>query len=360
MMKKVRYALIGYGGIAENRIAREGFGLDASRFSPLPEAELVAVTDLDVSRKAAAERWGLHWRDSAEDIFRDGAIDAVFIATNNASHFALGMRALETGKHVILEKPAATTLDHAGKLAETAEKKSLSLAVDHMMTANAYNRKARQLVETGVLGRIGDICLHMEFLYGATPEEAGTWRCDKPEELGGPIGDVGSHCLYMAEFLSGESVRTIRAVFAPKKLDIRVEDGALIRFETENLGGTVRVSFADRRGNLENTFLNLGYEIYGDKKVLRAYGTLFQLSGHPEEPVALRLELEDGRGTDIVRLDRTENMYRRVVTGHARSIIENKRLTGYDAVHNLRLVLAAYDSARDGGRPISISEEVNT
>ncbi len=355
-MEKIRYALIGFGGIAENRLAREGFALDTARFPLLPEAELAAVTDVDPGRRQAAERWGIPWRDTAEEIFEDPAVDAVFIATPNSSHYSLGMRAMEAGKHVLVEKPAATSLEDAEELVSVAEKRSLSLAVDHMMTANAYNRRAREMVASGALGRINDICLHMEFLYGATPEEARTWRCDRPEELGGPIGDVGSHCLYMAEFLIGETIRAVRAAFTPKTLATRVEDGASIRFETRSLEGTIRVSFAEPRGGLAGTLRNLGYEIYGEKGTLRARGTLFQLSGHAGEPVALDLELDDGHAATIVRLDEVDNIYRHIIAGHARSILGGDRRDGREAVHNLRLVLAAYASARTGGAKIPIPE----
>ena len=60
-MDKVRYAIIGFGGIAENRVAREGFACDASRFSPLRGAVLVGATDMNQGRRGAAEALGLRW-----------------------------------------------------------------------------------------------------------------------------------------------------------------------------------------------------------------------------------------------------------------------------------------------------------
>ena len=65
-MQKVRYGLVGFGGIAEARIAKEGFGLDEARFTGNPAAELVGVTDIQQSRRAAAEALGLRWFDSLE------------------------------------------------------------------------------------------------------------------------------------------------------------------------------------------------------------------------------------------------------------------------------------------------------
>ena len=124
---KVRYGLIGFGGIAENRVAKEGFACDKSRFAPLKKAQLVGATDLNPARQKAAEALGLKWYASLEEMLADKNIDAVYVATNNASHVPLAMKALEAGKHVICEKPMATNSADALKLMKLAEKKNLSL-----------------------------------------------------------------------------------------------------------------------------------------------------------------------------------------------------------------------------------------
>ena len=85
-MSKVKYAIIGFGGIAENRIAKEGFGIDSSRFDGHGLAELIGVTDVDVQRQEVAADLGLQWYDSAEAVLADDQIQAVFIASNNLSH----------------------------------------------------------------------------------------------------------------------------------------------------------------------------------------------------------------------------------------------------------------------------------
>ena len=356
-MSIVRYAILGFGGIAENRIAKEGFALDRKRFAPLAGVELLGASDISAARKEAAERLGLKWYESPEAVLEDPEVHAVFIASNNLTHHPLAKKALHSGKHVILEKPMATTLAHAEELVDLAGKNGLSLSVDHMMLHNAFNRKARQLIAEGALGDVNDITLHMEFFYGSTPEEAAAWRCANADELGGPIGDVASHCFYMAEFLLGSSVESIATVYTPRTLNICAENGAIIRFLLENgRRGSIRVSFNDPRGNLESTLLNLGYEVYGTKKCLRAFGTLFQLSGHEGEPVKIRIGMEGGSACEAIPVDRVGNIYQQVILEHAESIRTKKRLTGEDGVHNLRLILAAYESAKKAGKEIIIDK----
>lgn len=352
-MSKVKYAVIGFGGIAQNRIAREGFGLDASRFEGHPDAVLTGATDQNAACREAAETLGVKWFDSVEDLLADGETQAVFIATNNLSHAPLAEQAMLAGKHCLIEKPVATTRDDALKLRQIARDRGLSLAVDHMMTGNSYNQRARELIGQGALGQVNDISLHMEFFYGSTPEEAATWRCADPAEIGGPIGDVASHCLYMAEYLLDSEVASLACVYTPRTLDLAVENGAVVRIALRNgVQGTVRVGFNQPRGGLGSTLTDLGYEVYGSEGLLRGCGTLFQISGHPGEPVPVRLELDDFEKVETIRLDSVENIYQAVIGRHARSIRDNRPMDGTDAIHNLELVLACHESARQGGGPI--------
>jgi len=369
-MEKIGYGIIGFGGIAENRIAKEGFGVDKSRFNGHPEAKLICVTDINQARKNAATALGLKWYASTEDVLKDPRIQAVFIATNNLSHAPLAEQAIKTKRHCILEKPFATTLGDAQKVQDLAQKNGISISVDHMMMDNVYNIRARDLVKQGSIGDVNDICLHMEFLYGSTPEEAATWRCANPDELGGPIGDVASHCLYMAEFLLDSQVDSLACVYTPRTLDISVENGAFIQFKlhpvretimpvqgrrkglSHGVQGTVRVAFNQPRGGLAGTLTNLGYEIYGTKGTIRGYSTLFQLSGHDGEPVDIRLEIDTSTRLETVKIQEVENIYQVVISKHARSIIDNKLLDASEAIHNLRLILACHESAKTGGKTI--------
>ncbi|MBR7155568.1 MAG: Gfo/Idh/MocA family oxidoreductase [Lentisphaeria bacterium] len=350
-MKKVKYAIIGFGGIAENRIAKEGFGCDKSRFNGLPNAELVGATDVNPARQSAAEALGLKWYKSIDEIIADPAIDAVYVATNNATHASIAIKAMEAGKHVMTEKPIATTLADANAMVRCAAKKHLSLTIDHMMVYNAFNQLAKKYVAAGKLGNVGDSCFHMEFLFGADPAEAASWRCSKIEEMGGPIGDVASHCVYMAEYIFNSRITQVQAVYLPKTLDIVAEDGAYIKFTLANgQVGSFKVAFSEARGGLIGTLSNLGFEIYGDQAVLRGYGTMFQLSGTSDEPYAQRLELESANGVKPLRPRKFPNIYQQIITKHAQSIIDGKPLNAEDGLRNLRACIAMHKSARSGGK----------
>ena len=138
-------------------------------------------------------------------------------------------------------------------------------------------------------------------------------------------------------------------------MKIRSEDGVYVKmFFADGTQASVRAAFSEKRGGLAGTLTNLGYEVYGDRAVLRGYGTMFQLSGHPGEPVRMRLEIDDGRVVRPLVPARVQNIYQKVIEQHARSVIRKCPLTGDDAIHNLELIAAVHSSAKAGGRVVRV------
>ena len=356
-MAKIRYVLVGFGGIAENRVAKEGYACDVKRFKALKNAVLVGAMDLNPARQQAAEALKLKWYSNLDAVLADKDVDGVYIATNNASHAKLAIAALKAGKHVIVEKPIATSIADAKAMNKLAKAKKLSLTVDHMMVNNAWTIAGKAAMAKGKLGKINDSCFHMEFAYGYDPAEAATWRCSKVEEMGGPIGDVASHCFYVAEFMFGKKIKKVAAVYYPKVMKIKAEDGAYIKFFFEDgTQGSVNASFSEMRGGLAGTLTNLGYEIYGDKAAMRGYGTMFQLSGYADEPITQRVEIDDGKTVTKVAPAKIQNIYQTLIDGHAKSVQLKKPLNADDAIHNLALCAAAHESAQKGGKLIAVKD----
>jgi predicted dehydrogenase len=90
----------------------------------------------------------------AGDVIADKTIDAVAIATPVSTHFDLARRALEAGKHVVVEKPLAATSDEAARLVDLAGRRGLVLMVDHTFVYTGAVRKIREIVANGELGDI--------------------------------------------------------------------------------------------------------------------------------------------------------------------------------------------------------------
>ena len=352
-MEKLKYGIIGFGGIAENRIAKEGFGLGSGRSNP--SAQLVAAMDLNPERAPVAKSLGLKWFGTVDEILDNEDVKAVFIATSNSSHVEIAEKAILKRKHCLIEKPVATTISDAEKLVKLAKENNVSIMVDHMMRENSYNIEAKKLIASGSIGAVNDIELHMEFSYGSTLDEASAWRCSDSTELGGPIGDVGSHCLYMAEFLLKDRITEISCVYTPETYSINVENGAVINIKTEKgIMGSISVAFNKSRGGLIGTLSNLGFEVYGTEGVLRSFGTLFQLSGHNGEPYKMRLEVETANGVEIITPRKVENIYKKQIEAHVESIRKDNYSDGVDALHNLKMLFACHESASGNSSFIKI------
>jgi predicted dehydrogenase len=354
MTQKIRYAIIGFGEITKDYLAPEGFALDRSRFSPHTTCELVGITSIPATCQSQVEAMGVRWYPTQEAVLSDPEIDAVFIATPNATHAEIAKAALNAGKHVLLEKPMCHTVADAEEIIELARAKKLSLGINHNMVFNAYNIKAAEIVQSGVLGEIADAVFHMEIGLGLDPVRSKAWRF-RPEERGGPIGDIASHCFYSMEFILGTRIESLAAVYTPKLSESAIEDGAFIRVVLANgLRASVRVSFVDSRGGERGILTNMGYEVYGTSGILRSFGTLCQKSGHAGELVKTRLEIDNFETVESIVPEKIVNSYAGVVLSHANSILTGQRSTGECALHNLRVCMAAYDSADNGGTLVQV------
>ena len=128
--------------------------------------------------------------------------------------------------------------------------------------------------------------------------------------------------------------------------------GCMAAIAAARLGAKTLI--VERYGFLGGTLTNLGFELYGDKAVLRSYGSMFQLSGHAGEPVRMRLELDDLGKVEEVPPAGIQNIYQTLIEHHAESVQNGTPINAEDAVHNLKLCAAAHESAQNGGKVIDI------
>jgi predicted dehydrogenase len=143
----ISVGVIGYGYWGPNVLRN---------FAELPDARVVWVTDLRADRLAAvgARYPAVKVSTNHHDIINDPSVDAVVIATPVRTHFELGMAALRAGKHVWLEKPLAATSDEGARLLDEADRRGLTLMVDHTFVFTPAVQKMRELTLAGELGDI--------------------------------------------------------------------------------------------------------------------------------------------------------------------------------------------------------------
>jgi predicted dehydrogenase len=122
----------------------------------LPEVQLRWICDVDAERLRAvgARHPSARITSRSADLLDDPAIDAIYLATPVSSHFDLARRALEAGKHVLIEKPMATDLGQARELQALAEARRRTLMVGHTFVFSPPVRKVKELIEAGQVGDI--------------------------------------------------------------------------------------------------------------------------------------------------------------------------------------------------------------
>jgi len=142
------------------------------------------------ARGAAAEALGCRAAPTLEALLEDAAVEAVVLATPNASHEALTLAAAERGLHVFVEKPIAPDEAAARRMAEACRRAGVTLQVGHCFRRLGASRAAARLVRSGALGRV--VLAEANFsLPGAFAP--GTWRSSRATLPGGPMTQLGVH-----------------------------------------------------------------------------------------------------------------------------------------------------------------------
>ena len=135
----------------------------------------------------------------------DKRIDFVSIVTPNVSHFAIAKTFLDSGFHVVCDKPMTYSLAEAEELTQLVEKTGLVFAVTYNYTGHALVRHARGLFRSGAMGKVRKVIVEylQDFLmvsHEKLGQKQAEWRLDPARSgLGATIGDVGTHCINLLE-----------------------------------------------------------------------------------------------------------------------------------------------------------------
>jgi predicted dehydrogenase len=296
--------------------------------------KVVALADLDPAVAAAkAEQLSiLHYTTDIDVVLNDPKIDVVHVCTPNNLHYRYAKRALEAGKHVVCEKPLAMTKAEAMDLVKVAADAKRVGAVHFNNRGYPLTRHARAMVQSGELGEIMIVngVYLQDWLFYPTDYN---WRLE-PEQSGDTraVGDIGSHWLDLAEFITGCSVSELCADFAtfhpvrqkPLKaleafvgklqsaqdyqpINVKTEDYAavLLRFSGLARGSFTVSQVAAGRKN----FLQI--EVYGTKKAL---------AWNSENPNELWLGRRDGNNEILIKdpslLDSSIRIFSDLPGGH--------------------------------------------
>ena len=255
-MDKVRVGIIGCGGM----------GLSHGKYLSAGEiegAELAALCDANAeSLAAAAKKLGPDVRtfDDFDEMLASGAIDAVLIATPHYHHPALGIKALDSGMHVLSEKPAGVYTAQVAELNAAAARSGKMFSMMFQQRTIALHKKLKDLLDSGELGEIKrNSWIVTSWYRPQSYYDAGGWRASWAGEGGGVLLNQCPHQLDMWQWFCGMPKRVRAFCSFGKYHNIEVEDDVTAYVEYENgATGTFITSTGEAPGT--NRF-----EIAGDR-----------------------------------------------------------------------------------------------
>lgn len=205
--------------------------------------------------------------EKEKDLPADQRIDFVSVVTPNHVHFGPSKMALESGFHVLVEKPIAFSLAEAKELQRLVGKTGLILGLTHTYTGYPLVKEARQMVAAGKLGKIRKVYVEypqgwLSTLLEGTGNMQASWRTDpKQSGMGGAIGDIGTHAANLAEYITGLKITEICAMLNTVVKGRRLDDDSSMLLKFENGASGVLLATQVAAGE-EN---NLNIRVYGEK-----------------------------------------------------------------------------------------------
>jgi len=336
----VSFALVGCGRIAKKHAELLGG-------NQLAGARLVAVCDVKEERaRYYGEQYGVPWFTDMHDMMSQAgsSIDAVSILTESGNHARHAIALAPYGKHIVVEKPMALTLDDADDMIRACDAAGVKLFV---VKQNRYNypvQKLREALEQGRFGKLvmGTVrvrwCRTQEY-YDQDPWR-GTWAMD-----GGVFTNQASHHIDLLEWMLGEP----ESVFAKSST-------ALVNIETEDTGVAVLRFRSGALGVVEATTATRPKDLEGSLSLLGEKGTV-EIGGFAVNEMKIWNFLDRQEGDDTVLETFREappNVYGYGHKAYLARVVESIRdgkpalVDGLEGRKSLELIMAIYESIETG------------
>ena len=336
--RKIRFALVGCGRIAQNHFAAIQTHAD--------RCELVDVCDIDPTALAAAvEKTGAHGHDRLTDLLERTTADCVILTTPSGLHPAQAIEVAAAGRHVITEKPMATRWKEGRAMVDACDKAGVRLFVVKQNRRNATLQLLKRAVEQKRFGQIYSVAINVFWTrpqaYYDSAKWRGTWEFD-----GGAFMNQASHYIDLLDWLI-DPVESVMAYTDTLARDIEVEDSgvAAIRWRSGAMG-TLNVTMLTYPKNLEGSIT-----ILGEKGTVRVGGVAVNEIQH--------WEFDDKRPEDETIREASYATTSVYGFGHPLyydNVIQTLRgeaepeTDGREGLKSLELLIGMYLSARDGRR----------
>lgn len=317
------------------------------------DATLVAVWDDNPQRgREAAQTWGMEFRPNLEDVLDDPHIHAVIVTSETNRHAELVEQATAAGKHILCQKPMATTLEDCDRIIAAVKRHGVKFSMAFQMRHDPVNQKIKELLEQRAVGNIAlvrrrhsiGVLLDPQFVHGPT-----RWHLDPVANVG-MFFDDAVHAADWFYWMLGEA-RSVVAEIDNVVTNVAPDDNgvAIYRFRNGEIGVLINSSTTIAAVNTT--------EIYGDEgTIIQDYGDLVSTNApRPQNVAPLRmirkgddhwtefhLGIPQTHAERIMAVPRPFIDYVRGLTDRTVSAEEGRK--------SVEMILAAYQSAREGRR----------
>lgn len=333
-MDRLQVGVIGGGSIARHRHVPE--------YAANPRARFRAITDRvrERAEKLAAPYGATVYADYRE-LLADPDIAAVSVCLPNALHAEVTIAALRAGKHVLCEKPMATSAAEAEAMIEAAKAADKLLMIGHNQRFMPAHVKAKHILHSGRLGAV--LSFRTTFSHagpeGWAVDGNGTWFFRVEDAFVGALGDLGIHKADLIRWLFEEEVVSVSALLGTLEKRATVEDNAVCLLKLQSGAmGTLTASWTLKGGEDNSTHL---YCEHG----------AMHIAADPEYPVIVNYE--DGT-TDKVKAGPVSTNEAQTASGVIDEFVDavwgrrESAVPGEEGKASLQVILAALESARSG------------
>ncbi len=339
----INVGIIGYGYWGPNLVRN---------FAEANDCKLSAVSDLDPGRLAQVQRRypGVTVTTDYRELIKDPNIDLIAICTPVSTHFPLALEALRAGKHVLVEKPMTSASDEARQLIDEAERRHLTLMVDHTFVYHGAVRKMKELVTNGELGDL--------YYFDSVRVNLGLFQHDVDV-----LWDLAVHDLSIMQYLIPETACAVSAT-GLAHIPGRPKNIAYLTVFFENrFIGHIHVNWLApvkvRRTMLGGSRQMAVYDDLEHSEKVKIYDKGVSVNPSPEAVYKMLIGYRTG-DMRAPQLDNTEAL--KVEVRHLVDCISNSKKPITDGIAGLRVVElleAATFSMKDRGRLVEFAVAVH-
>ncbi|MEM2702908.1 MAG: Gfo/Idh/MocA family oxidoreductase [Candidatus Bathyarchaeia archaeon] len=342
-MDKVKWGVIGAGGIAQRRTIPE-----VIEFGKKSEIIAVESRTKETAEKCAKKFNVNYWYTDVKDLLSNREVEAVYIATPNYLHYEQVIMAARARKHVLCEKPLGINVKECEDMIRECKRNNVKLGVGFMMRFHGLHQKIKKIISDGVIGRPVLARAQLTCWY---PKIEGAWRQNPKLSGGGSLIDMGSHCIDLLEALLSTKVKEVFSFQDTLVHKYPVEDSSVVLLRFDN--GAIGV--VDNYFNIPDRASRNVLEIYGTRGSVLIEGSIGQeptgrgfLYYYPQEEYESKQEriVEEFKPQkieyDVVR------MYAAEVDHLSQSILDNTEpeISGELGLWNMKIISACYESAK--------------